>query len=83
MDHEGRVTTEHPAAAPDGSPRPEGVVPTARRTLQVALNGAVAHPAMPRTPEEIAVDAAASVAAGATRRDRRCAPSVMRTTRPI
>lgn len=34
--------------------------------LQVALNGTVEHPAMPRTPAEIARDAAACVAAGAT-----------------
>ncbi|MHA6616640.1 3-keto-5-aminohexanoate cleavage protein [Pseudonocardia sp. DLS-67] len=36
------------------------------RTLQAALNGDSAHPAMPRTPDEIAADAAACVAAGAT-----------------
>lgn len=36
-----------------------------RRTLQVALNGDSTHPAMPRTPDEIAADAAACVAAGA------------------
>jgi uncharacterized protein (DUF849 family) len=35
------------------------------RTLQVALNGDSAHPTMPRTPSEIAADAAACVAAGA------------------
>lgn len=34
--------------------------------LQVALNGDTDHPAMPRTAEEIAEDAAACVAAGAT-----------------
>ncbi|WP_032377200.1 3-keto-5-aminohexanoate cleavage protein [Rhodococcoides fascians] len=34
--------------------------------LQIALNGAVIHPAMPQTAEEIALDAAACVAAGAT-----------------
>lgn len=38
----------------------------ARRTLQVALNGESAHPAMPRFAEEIAEDAASCVAAGAT-----------------
>lgn len=35
-------------------------------TLQVALNGGEVHPAMPRTAQEIADDAAACVAAGAT-----------------
>jgi uncharacterized protein (DUF849 family) len=35
------------------------------RTFQVALNGDSEHPAMPRTPGEIAADAAACVAAGA------------------
>ena len=34
--------------------------------LQVAPNGDVDHPAMPRTPEQIAADAAACVRAGAT-----------------
>ncbi len=34
--------------------------------LQLALNGDTTHPAMPRTPDEIARDAAACVAAGAT-----------------
>jgi hypothetical protein len=34
--------------------------------IQVALNGASTHPAMPRTSQQIAADAAASVAAGAT-----------------
>ncbi|MBF4583305.1 3-keto-5-aminohexanoate cleavage protein [Curtobacterium sp. VKM Ac-2865] len=34
--------------------------------LQIALNGDTDHPAMPRTAEEIAADAAACVAAGAT-----------------
>lgn len=34
--------------------------------LQLALNGDVDHPAMPRTPAEIARDAAACVRAGAT-----------------
>lgn len=34
--------------------------------LQVALNGDTTHPAMPRTADEIARDAAACVAAGAT-----------------
>lgn len=34
--------------------------------LQVALNGDSDHPAMPRTADEIALDAAACVAAGAT-----------------
>lgn len=34
--------------------------------LQVALNGAVTHPAMPRTADEIAADARACVDAGAT-----------------
>jgi uncharacterized protein (DUF849 family) len=34
--------------------------------LQLALNGDTTHPAMPRTAEEIAQDAAACVAAGAT-----------------
>jgi uncharacterized protein (DUF849 family) len=34
--------------------------------LQIALNGDSTHPAMPRTAEEIAVDAARCVAAGAT-----------------
>ncbi|WP_211348869.1 3-keto-5-aminohexanoate cleavage protein [Nocardioides litoris] len=36
------------------------------RTLQVALNGDSTHPAMPRTAAEVAADAAATVAAGAT-----------------
>jgi uncharacterized protein (DUF849 family) len=35
-------------------------------TLQAALNGDSTHPAMPKTPDEIAAEAAASVAAGAT-----------------
>ncbi|MFD4700026.1 3-keto-5-aminohexanoate cleavage protein [Streptomyces niveus] len=38
---------------------------TAQRTLQVALNGASSNPAMPRTAEETAADAAACVEAGA------------------
>ncbi|RDD85118.1 3-keto-5-aminohexanoate cleavage protein [Streptomyces parvulus] len=38
---------------------------TGQRTLQVALNGDSSHPAMPRTAEETAADAAACVAAGA------------------
>lgn len=38
---------------------------TARRTLQVALNGGAVHHAMPLTPDQIAADAAACVAAGA------------------
>ena len=37
----------------------------ATRIVQVALNGDSTHPAMPRTPEETATDAAACVAAGA------------------
>ncbi|WP_344203471.1 3-keto-5-aminohexanoate cleavage protein, partial [Aeromicrobium alkaliterrae] len=35
------------------------------RTFQVALNGGTVHPAMPLTPDQIAEDAAACVAAGA------------------
>lgn len=35
------------------------------RVLQVALNGDSDHPAMPRTPDEVAADATACVAAGA------------------
>lgn len=38
---------------------------TARRTLQVALNGGAVHHAMPLAPDQIAADAAACVAAGA------------------
>ncbi|MCS5497952.1 3-keto-5-aminohexanoate cleavage protein [Cnuibacter physcomitrellae] len=34
--------------------------------LQIALNGDSTHPAMPRTADEIARDAAECVAAGAT-----------------
>jgi uncharacterized protein (DUF849 family) len=40
--------------------------PSTTRTLQVALNGDSTHPAMPRSPHQIAVDAAECVAAGAT-----------------
>jgi uncharacterized protein (DUF849 family) len=39
---------------------------TTPRTVQVALNGDSSHPAMPRTPDEIAADAASCVGAGAT-----------------
>ena len=45
--------------------RPAAYVAAMTRTVQVALNGDSTHPAMPRTPDEIAADAAACVAAGA------------------
>lgn len=35
-------------------------------TIQAALNGGIVHPAMPLTPEDVAADAVACVAAGAT-----------------
>ncbi|WP_224386582.1 3-keto-5-aminohexanoate cleavage protein [Pseudonocardia sp. ICBG1293] len=43
-----------------------GPVTPSSRTVQVALNGDSDHPAMPRTPADIAADAAACVVAGAT-----------------
>lgn len=54
-----------PSGPPGARPHQGTGATAAPRTLQVALNGAVTHAAMPRTPEETAEDAAASVAAGA------------------